>query len=210
MAHGQMILLKDEECRDQPKYCGLNKTYIFRVLYGVSTDTYDLLGKIIKVNNPNIDTLNLNNYIGKTQQKYPHYSSKIVNKKPLWLWAKEGNIEKIEIPSKEVEIFTLEEIEDVFDKDSSTQIIDIHSFIKRMIHSLSEENKTKFRVNEILKLWHELFSKSKNLIPIIKTYKANVSSGTYIRGLVDKIGNDLGCGAITLNIFREKFDLQLP
>ena len=29
MAHGKMILLKDEECKDQPKYCGLKKTYIF-------------------------------------------------------------------------------------------------------------------------------------------------------------------------------------
>ena len=50
MAHGKMILLVKEECKLMNSYCNLNKTYEFIVLFGVKTDTYDLLGKILETN----------------------------------------------------------------------------------------------------------------------------------------------------------------
>ena len=40
--------------------------------------------------------------------------------------------------------------------------------------------------------------------PIIKRYKIKCSSGTYVRGLTNKIGKDLGIGACALEIKRTK------
>ena len=209
MAHGKMILLKGIECKDQPKYCSLRKTYIFRVLFGVSTDTHDVLGKIQEFNrtgNINIKNLQLENYKGKFKQPYPIFSSKTVNGKPLWMWAKDGKINDIQIPSKDIEIYSIDESEDIFSKQEELKISNLNDFIHFMINSLSKENKEKFRAEEILEIWNTQL-KTKNFNPIIKIFKADVSSGTYIRGLVHKMGKDLGCGAITLNIYRENINV---
>ena len=51
--------------------------------------------------------------------------------------------------------------------------------------------------------WNETFEKiDLSMKPVIKTYIADVSSGTYIRSLADRIGKDLGTNAITLDISR--------
>ena len=72
-----------------------------------------------------------------------------------------------------------------------------------MINSLSETNKPKFRVDSIIKLWNSFFKINNITIkPIIKKYRAKVSSGTYIRSISNQIGNEIGCGAIALNIRR--------
>ena len=76
-----------------------------------------------------------------------------------------------------------------------------------MINSLSDQNKPKFRVDEILNLWSIFFETHKlKTQPIIKKYRASVSSGTYIRSIANQIGNELGCGALALNIKRTIID----
>ena len=61
MARGKMIVLQDEECKNQDLYCGLDKTYEFSILYGFQTDTYDVLG--LWKQNPTLDlsTIQLEN-----------------------------------------------------------------------------------------------------------------------------------------------------
>jgi len=44
--------------------------------------------------------------IGKHYQSYPPYSSRTVNGKPLYYWARQGKIHEITIPEKEIEIVT--------------------------------------------------------------------------------------------------------
>ena len=61
-----------------------------------------------------------------------------------------------------------------------------------------------FRQHEILTLWKELLFKiPKNKI-FLGHFSAHVSSGTYIRSLVNDMGNTLGCGATTLSIRRTR------
>ena len=43
-AEGELIILVGEECKNKDAYSGLSKTYVAEILFGVSTDTYDLLG----------------------------------------------------------------------------------------------------------------------------------------------------------------------
>jgi len=219
MASGIMMLLINEECKLQPKYIGLDKIYEFEIIYGFKTDTYDILGLVtdfITIFNMQslhkIETLDLNTYVKKFNQLYPPYSSIVVNKKPLWEWSKLGLINTINIPSKEVTIFSLEEIKNdsIYNNSES-----LHNIIIDTINTLSDENKPKFRFKEIVESWNNTFeildirkTQTKGFSPykpLIKKYRASVSSGTYIRSLANQIGEDLGCGAIALNIKRINF-----
>lgn len=46
MAEGLLLVLVGDECKRRDHYQKLDKIYEFEVLFGVSTDTYDILGKI--------------------------------------------------------------------------------------------------------------------------------------------------------------------
>ena len=220
MAFGKMMLLVNDECKLQHHYIGLDKIYEFEIIYGFKTDTYDILGlvnsftTIFNVQSLySIESLDLNTYIKKFEQTYPPYSSIVVNKKPLWEWSKLGKIDTITIPSKQVEIYSLETIENTHTFDDYN---DLYTDIIHSISTLSEENKPKFRFNDIVDSWKNTFEtlnlrRSQHLSqfgpykPLIKKYRATVSSGTYIRSLAHKIGKDVGCGAIAMNICRVDF-----
>jgi tRNA pseudouridine(55) synthase len=205
MAHGTMALLINEECKLHDTYISRDKTYEFEILFGFKTDTFDVLGKLLEFNNPtdfnsSIEKINLLHYTTQFNQEYPPYSSIVVNKKPLWEWSKLGLIDTIKIPSKTVQIYEFDEIEN----DSKINSYeDLQKNILNMINSLSEINKPKFRVESIINLWDTFFKTHKiTTIPIIKKYRAKVSSGTYIRSISNQIGNEIGCGALALNIKR--------
>lgn len=44
MAEGKLLVLQGDECKVQEKYHSLDKEYEFEVLFGVSSDTADVLG----------------------------------------------------------------------------------------------------------------------------------------------------------------------
>lgn len=105
MASGLMIFLRGEAILEKDKYLSLDKEYEVEVLFGISTDTGDVLGKIEKIqNNTNIndnrprdfctmdsgvmfDIKNIKNIcdslIGETEVPYPWFSSKTINGKAL-------------------------------------------------------------------------------------------------------------------------------
>ena len=51
MASGVLLVLAGEETKNKDKYLGLDKEYDFEILFGFATDTYDILGKVIKARN---------------------------------------------------------------------------------------------------------------------------------------------------------------
>ena len=209
MARGMMILLRGVDCKLMTSFCNLNKTYEFTVLFGFKTDTYDLLGKVLDFQNKKLFVdFDLSKFIGKIKQIYPSYSSIIIKyngeRKPLWEWTKMGLTSEIDIPYKDVEIYSLREL------DFETKLNNfenVRKYIIDNINLLSESNRDKFRVNKILEIWNKIFDENQFLFrPIIKKYIARVSSGTYIRSLTNRIGEHLGCGAITLDINRVKIE----
>lgn len=208
MAYGDMLLLTNKECKKQELYLGCDKIYEFRILFGFKTDTYDVLGKLIDFNlksNINLNNLDLNKYITTFDQNYPPYSSIVVEKKPLWLWSKLNLIDTITIPSKKVTIYNLEQIKDTDELNINyNSLYSLQKTIHFMINSLKK--KDNFRGDEILTIWDNFFKsqKSNSFIPIVKKYRAKVSSGTYIRSLANQIGSDLGCGALAFTIERTK------
>ncbi len=92
----------------------VEKAYRASFLLGVATDTFDIEGKVIaKTDAKEYEKEMLANVLtgfqGKIVQRIPVYSSKKVNRKPLYKWARQG----VDVlpPEKEVEIFAIELLE---------------------------------------------------------------------------------------------------
>lgn len=204
MARGKMIILRGLECKKQHLYCNLDKEYEFEVLFNFKTDTYDIMGLLL--NNTDFDYNNINRYIEcdlkknvkKIKQEYPPYSSFSINGNPLWQLSKQ-NI-KPDIPKKDVEIYKLDYI-----GNSNYSHNELYEEIIKKIKSLHKKNFENFRVPKILNKWKNYFENNYNEEYIIYKFKAKVSSGTYIRSLIYRMGEDLGIGAIAFDINRTNF-----
>lgn len=200
MAHGQMLLLIGDENKNREKYLSLDKTYEFTILFGIQTDSYDFLGVIqnIEYCNPpeNLEKLIkefVQKNIGKKVQKYPPYSTKAVNGKSLFEWARKGKLHEIKIPTKEIEIYSFE-----LKNISKISKKDLDKYIFKNINKLNGD----FRQQEILEKWEEFFNKNNVNEFITAKFEIKCSSGTYVRNLANNLGNMLGCGAITIDIER--------
>jgi len=196
MAHGLMIYLSNSNCKNVKNFLELSKTYKFKISLGVSTDSYDILGKVNNTCN-NLPTIEnciscIKKYQGKIIQSYPKFSSINVNGKPLWKHSLDGTINDIKIPEKEINISKM--------KILNHKEIDFEDFKENILYRLNLLKSKSFRNNEIINSW--------NNINITKIYviecEADVSSGTYIRSLCNMIGNDLNCGGIAYDILRIK------
>jgi tRNA pseudouridine55 synthase len=208
MAHGVLILMLDNAIKERNKYLGLTKQYEFEVFYGVSTDTYDQLGLVKnatdgKLNNSIITPAFLKNKIeiflknktGKSLQAFPPYSSKEVHGKPLYQWARENKLSEISMPSKEIEIYEFELLS--IEKIPAGIIkINILSNIEKVVGD--------FRQKEIVKQWNDFFRKMNKKDFLVAKFRLTCSSGTYVRGMVNEMGEEFGCGATALDILRTK------
>lgn len=206
MAEGVLLVLIDEDVHKKEDYLSLSKEYIFEVLFGVETDTYDVLGKITaedkEVEFQQGNTLLkrsimdfITKYQGNVVQHYPPYSSKTVNGKPLWQWAREGRLDEITLPEHTVLIHehTLLRLEDV-------PMEKIRERIMRDIALASGD----FRQEDIKKTWADFFEKNLKKTFITATITVHCGSGTYVRSIVHDLGKFLGVGATTLHILRTK------
>ena len=144
------------------KYTRLNeiltstyKEYIAEAKLGITTDSYDIDGNIIKECKVDLPLDKIKevflSFKKVYEQEVPIYSSVKVNGKKLYEYARENK--EVELPKREVDIKELE-------------ILNIE--------------------NDIV------------------TFKTLVSKGTYIRSLINDIGNELKCGAIMVNLRRTK------
>ena len=202
MAEGALLVLAGEDCKDRAKYLELEKEYICEILWGYATDTYDILGKVKRMQVKNVSISELKNkleiisqkLVGKMQQKYPPYSSKPVRGKPLLFWAREGRLDEIKIPSKEIEVKVFE----VLDTKSVSPIE-----IEKDVMSRLSLARGDFRQAEIIPLWKTSFE---NLYEDVLISKIRVvcSSGTYVRGLVEEMGKAIGLGATVLSLVRTR------
>lgn len=197
MAEGVLILLVGSENKNKKEYEKLPKTYEFKILFGLSTDTYDVLG-IPKIGSEkSISKSDINIYLkglmGKQTQKYPPYSSPKVDGKPLFKRARENKINNINIPSKIINIYNIKLI-------SSRKIYskNLHKLIKNKIDLVDGD----FRQEKILKAWDKLLSKSNTKNYQVIKCKINCSSGTYVRSIANEAGKHFGVGAIAFSIKR--------
>jgi tRNA pseudouridine55 synthase len=176
MASGLLIILVDEENRNRQSYLQLDKEYEFDLITGVATDTGDLLGKITQSVNdiliPEHVIKALTSLIGVHAVPYPAYSSKTVNGKPLWLWAKEGRIQEVVIPDNHFHIYKLQ-----LGKSTATNLNKFYQYLSTTIFPINGD----FRQAEVLAGWENYLSTK----PVLTAYSCKIvcSSGTYIRSI---------------------------
>lgn len=213
MAEGLLLILKNPDQESKEKLLKLDKTYQFKLLFGISTDTYDTLGipsrsdpegdiikpitQPISSHQPSRSDLEgvLPSFIGSHLQPYPPYSSKTVNGKPLFYYARNNQLANITIPKKKINIKNLKLI--------STQKTPKSNLENLIIQSIKLV-KGDFRQLKIIKSWQQFFLKSKLTSFPIHTLEVSCSSGTYIRSLAHQLGQKLGTQAIALRIKRTR------
>lgn len=213
MASGSLLVLVGDECKQKDEYLALDKTYEFSVLFGIGSDTHDVLGRLeldstFKLHSPDAarsalfersDQLKEQldkicaHLTGEIELPYPHFSSKTVAGKPLFQWSLENRLDEIEIPTRKSTIhsLTLNKIETKSRKDVCTEAranIDT-------IPEVTDERKqlgADFRRSDVRADWEHI--KSNASLPNeydIAHFTCHASSGTYMRTLARLIGEQL-------------------
>ncbi len=204
MAEGELLILVGDECNNKEKYIELDKEYEFEVLFGFETDTYDVLG--VPKGSESFNEYDLSRHKdkierflesirGKQTQKYPPFSSKTLDGKPLFELAKAGKLDESKLPEHEIEIYEADFIKSYWIKGKNLKI-DIFKRISLV--------KGDFRQEEILKKWGELLLGREEERFLISKFKVVCSSGTYIRGIVNSLGKKIGYPALAYQIKRTR------
>lgn len=207
MASGKLLVLIGDECKVQEKYHGLDKEYAFEVLFGVSSDSGDVLGLVSACDVPPFSKQAIGDVarqlIGEIELPYPQFSSKTVNGKPLHTWKLEGRIGEIEIPTKKSTIYEL--------KLQNMHVLSaeaVYAQATRKIETIpkvTDERKAlgkDFRRSDVRASWSDFLNTNKNKQFTIATFSCIASSGTYMRTLAEVIAKDLQTCGLAFSIDR--------
>jgi tRNA pseudouridine55 synthase len=215
MASGKLLILLGEECKQQEKYHSLDKEYEFSVLFGIESDTGDVLGRLASGKPPRVPEIKLyeiaHDLLGEISFSYPRFSSKTVKGKPLHVWTLEDRLNEIEIPSYTATIHSLSLVD--LTSKTCTQIADEALTKIETIPEVTEESKAlgrNFRRDEVRKDWHNFKEQFGNVRYPIATFKCVCSSGLYMRTLAEEIADRAGTKGLAWSIDRTKIGEYLP
>jgi tRNA pseudouridine(55) synthase len=211
MAEGIVVVLTGEDRFKKADFSNWKKTYEFEILFGVDTDSLDLLGLITKTIDPknsrNLQKENINQltkklstiipyFIGSQTQTQPKFSAQRVGGKSGFDLAKQK--QTFEIKENKINIYSI--------KILNYKSIPISELKKNILEKLSYISGD-FRQKEIIKNWEETFSKLKKLkittLPVFKL-EAEVGKRTYVRALTRDISKEVNLPATTYSIVRTK------
>lgn len=118
MATGVLVLCVGKGLKLVEMMMNHDKEYVAKIKLGIETDTLDVTGKVLRredvFNVSREDVLRvLEGFVGKQTQVVPKYSAIKVNGKKLYEYARNG--EDVELPVKDIEIYSIELIGDVVD-----------------------------------------------------------------------------------------------
>ena len=197
MAEGLLLLLIGDENKRRKEYEGLEKVYEAEIILGISTDTYDALGLIQNIHLEPVRIKDvedaLEKMIGKQDQSYPPFSSKPVNGHPLYWWARENRLSEITLPSKKIVIGEIK----IINKEN----IVIKDLVQKVVGKISKIQGN-FRQDEIKESWLDLEQKHPKKSVEMIGVRVRCSSGTYVRGIANTLGETLGVGAFAYSIKR--------
>lgn len=146
-ATGLMILGINQGTKKLNDYLKLDKIYLASILLGVSTDSFDIDGKVVEEKDVvsvdiNLIKKELNNLIGKISLQVPIYSAIKMGGKKLYDIARSGNKENIVPPTKEMEIYYIKFID--LNKESNKYVLNIElevqsgTYIRSIVNELSK------------------------------------------------------------------------
>jgi len=210
MAEGVLVLLIGPEAKKaQRDLQAADKEYEFDLLFGFSTDTYDALGLVTSAAPYDPDDFPeqkldrvLKKQLGRHQQKVPPFSSIVVRGRPLFWWAREGRLDEVGLPVREIEIRKAERV-----GINRMGKPDLEARIRTGIGRVEGD----FRQDQILESWRSALTRHPNSRFLVATVRMTVGSGTYIRSIAHELGRGLGLPSLALRIIRTRngpFDLS--
>ncbi|NPB07543.1 MAG: tRNA pseudouridine(55) synthase TruB [Aquificae bacterium] len=140
IATGLLIILLGRATRFSWLFQKLPKTYVFTVLFGLETDTYDLEGKVLKEYDGALSCEELSRILprfrGEIVQTPPPFSAKRVKGKRAYELARRG--EKVELKPVKVNIYRLELLECNPGKKEALLLAEVSSgaYIRSLAHDL--------------------------------------------------------------------------
>ena len=207
MACGIINIYLNESCLTAKPDDKLNKKYRFKIAIGIHSNTNDLLGIPTVIENDEVIIYhiekNIEKFLEKLKnsdyiQKQPIHSSYVVRnsdnfKNPLWWWAKSNRIHEIVVPSFLRKLYNY--------KIVNTEYKSVSNIARLAIERIGLiDLKHDFNQLEIIEYWKKQLN-NMDEISIIEI-EITVSSGFYVRQLVEDIGNELGFKTITIEIER--------
>ncbi len=208
MASGKLLVLIGDECKQQAKYHGLDKTYEFEVLFGISSDSGDVLGLVTEHKKTLIEKETivgiLDKLTGQICLPYPIFSSRTVKGVPLHTWAVMGRLNEIEIPTKESTVYNLE----LTDLDTMTRA-QIYKSATEKIASLPTVTDPRkalgndFRRPDVLATWQTFLNTGSPQDEFtLGKFICTASSGTYMRSLAEVIAQAVDTTGLAFSIHR--------
>lgn len=214
MASGKLLILIGDECKVQTRYHGLDKEYEVELLFGVRSDTGDVLGITEGCITPTIaeDAIRtvLKGLEGDITLPYPHFSSKTVQGKPLHMWAVEGRLDEIEIPTKTSRIHKLRS--DALHTITKAELLTIVRSKIESIPPVTDPRKhlgADFRRADIRAGWNTIEKDGPDTYQVLR-FTCTASSGSYMRSLAEVIAKELGTCGLALSIHRTKIGTYRP
>ncbi len=217
MASGKLLILIGETCKNQANYHGLDKTYEFSIVFGIASDTQDVLGRLTRdPHPPTIDsatlTATLVSLCGEITLPYPHFSSKTVRGKPLHTWTLEGRLPEITIPTKTSVVYSLD-LKDIQSIKRESLVLSALEKIST-IPPVTDPQKAlgnDFRRVDVRADWKRIAEDTS--LPDtyqIATLHCIASSGTYMRTLAHVIASTLGTSGLAWHIHRTEIGIYNP
>lgn len=200
MAEGVLLCLAGAANQRHEEYLDFSKEYLLDILFGFSTDSYDILGKALASGDASAIRKQdvqyaLNEFRGTIRQEYPAFSSKPVEGRSLFQWARANMLGGVALPHKDVSIYEID-VHSMYKIKEPTLVAYIEDSIGKV--------RGDFRQEEILNQWHRYLSKDgARSWPCAQVF-LSCSSGTYARSIANAVGQHLGTPAIALHILRTK------
>jgi tRNA pseudouridine55 synthase len=206
LASGELLILVGDACKQKDALLNADKEYEIEVLFGVSTDTGDMLGVITAIAAPADGAHFFTHqgyqdyaayvaaYVGRFTQSYPAYSSRPYQGKPLHAHARAGTLPQT-MPSKEVEIYSIVTL--------GHRMLSGAAISREAVEAVASVQGD-FRQEEIAASWQHFATRAGDaLFPLVKL-KVSCSSGTYMRALAERLGSDRGMPALAFSILRTR------
>jgi tRNA pseudouridine(55) synthase len=196
LAEGVVLLIVGKELKKFDSYLNLSKEYRTKILFGFSSDTYDILGIAKKEEEAREEEAEkvLDSFVGNFTFDLPPFSSYKIKGKPLFWWALQKRVHEVEVPKREVTIFSLE----VLKKEWVNEEV-----LKEEIVSKIKKVKGNFRQEEIIERWKEILDDKKEKY-LTFDLKISCSSGCYIRSIAREAGERLQSGAVVMDLQRTR------
>ena len=129
------------------------KEYIAEMKLGVSTDTLDITGNILKEEKVELGNTviieGIKKFVGKYEQEVPIYSSVKVNGKKLYDYARAG--ETVELPKREVEIKEIEVLEIKDDIVTFRCLVSKGTYIRSLIRDIGDSLNIPTTMNNLIR-----------------------------------------------------------